>query len=153
MLPKKKSKKNITSLQNQSKTASRVEESVNVNSKPMETPPSNPAMADINRQSDNDEEWDVHIKFDSNKPCWELDDDEEDSENGEEDNEGDVEDEVIEASEDNWRNEGLHVGLMVLAIEIGDDPRDEDWIPDNLRRKYKARIAKGNCDEEFRGRN
>ena len=89
-------------------------------------------MADINRQSDNDKEWDTHIKFDSNKPCWELDDDEEDSENGEEDNEGDEEDEVIEASEDNWRNEGLHVGLMVLAIEISDDPQDEDWIPDNL---------------------
>jgi len=46
----------------------------------METPPSNPAMASIKRQSDDDEEWDVHVKFDSNKPCWELDDDEEDSE-------------------------------------------------------------------------
>src|ERR1700678_2704596 len=32
--------------------------------------------------------------------------------------------------EDEWRNDGLvHVGLMVLAIEIGDDPRDKDWIP------------------------
>ena len=54
----------------------------------------------------------------------------------------DVEDEVIEASEDEWKSDGLHVALMVLAIEIGDDPRDEDWIPDDLRRKHKARIAR-----------
>jgi len=80
MTPKKKSKKNITGLWNQSKTASHVEESVNVNSKAMETPLSNPAIASMNRQSDNDEEWDAHVKFDSNKPCWELDDAEEDSE-------------------------------------------------------------------------
>jgi hypothetical protein len=35
--------------------------------------------------------------------------------------EGDhVEDEVMEASEDEWKNEGLQVGMMVLAIEIRD---------------------------------
>jgi len=33
--------------------------------------------------------------------------------------------------------------LMVLAIEIGDDPQDEDWIPDSLRWKHQARLARG----------
>jgi hypothetical protein len=156
MAPKKKQKRNITGLRNQPKATSHVEESVDINfSKAAETCPSNPAMADINGPSDNetpDEGWDAHVKFDSNKPCWELDSEEEDSEH-EEDKEGDVEDEVMEAGESNWRNEGLHVGLMVLAIEIGDDPRDEDWIPDELRRKYKARMAKGKCNEEFQSKN
>lgn len=153
----KKQKRNITSLQNQPKAASHVEESVDVNIKATETP-SNPAMADINGQSDNkapDEGWDAHVKFDSNKPCWEFDSDKEESES-EEDEDGNVEDEVTEASEGDWRNEGLHVGLMVLAIEIGDDPRDEDWFPDELRRKHrecKAWMAKGKCIEEFQSKN
>jgi hypothetical protein len=55
--------------------------------------------------------------LDSNKPDWEVDEEEEESEG-----EGDGEDEVIEAREDEWRSDGLHVGLMVLEIEIGDDP-------------------------------
>jgi len=155
MAPKKKQKRNITGLRNQPKAASHVEESVNVNIRAAETSQSNPAMTDINGQSDNkepDEGWDAHVKLDSNNPCWELDNDEEDS-GSEEDEEGNVEGEVTEAGEDNWRNEGLHVGLMVLAIEIGDDPRDEDWIPNELRRKYKAWMAKGKCGEELQSKN
>ena len=143
----------MTGLEN---TTSHVEESVDVNIKATETL-SNPAMADINGQSDNEvpDEGCAHVKFDSNKPCWELDSDKEESES-EEDEEGNVEDEVTEAGNGDWRNEGLHVGLMILAIEIGDDPRDEDWIPDELRRKhrkYKVRMAKGKCIEEFQSKN
>lgn len=63
-----------------------------------------------------------------------------DEANGKEDS--DVEDEVLEAGEEEWNNKGLHVGLMVLAIEIGDDPRDEDWIPQALQRKHNAKIAR-----------
>jgi hypothetical protein len=37
--------------------------------------------ADIKEQSDNSEGWNAHIRLDSNKPCWELDDKGEDSEN------------------------------------------------------------------------
>ena len=73
-----------------------------------------------------------------NRPCWDSDDEEKDSED-----EADVEDEVIEAGKDKWRSESLQVGLMVLAIEIGDNPQDEDWIPEAVRRKHKARMAQG----------
>jgi len=26
--------------------------------------------------------------------------------------------------------------MMALTVEIGDDPRDKDWIPESLRRKH-----------------
>jgi hypothetical protein len=151
MAPKKKQKRNITGLRNQPKATSHVEESVDINfSKAAETCPSNPAMADINGPSDNetpDEGWDAHVKFDSNKPCWELDSEEEDSEH-EEDKEGDIEDEVMEAGESNWRNEGLHVGLMVLAIEIVrigflmncEGNTKPGWPKVSATRNFKAKI-------------
>ncbi|EDR10094.1 uncharacterized protein LACBIDRAFT_325694 [Laccaria bicolor S238N-H82] len=129
---KKKQKKNITGLRNQPKTASHIKDNVTV-----ATAPAHPVThADVDDQSDNDEGWDPHVRLDSNRPCWDSDDEEKDSED-----EADVEDEVIEAGEDGWRSESLQVGLMVLAIEIGDDPRDEDWIPEAVRRKHKARMA------------
>ena len=105
----------------------------------------------IDSESDYDENWNAPVRFDSNKPCWELEDSElssegEDSEN--EDDKVDVEDEVLEAGDLEWRNEGLHVSLMLIAIDNGDDPRDEDWIPHQLRRKYKTRIAKGKSNSD-----
>jgi hypothetical protein len=36
--------------------------------------------ADIEEQSDNNKGWGAHIRLDSNKPCWELDDKGEDIE-------------------------------------------------------------------------
>jgi len=30
-----------------------------------------------------------------------------------------------------------------VEIEMGGDPRDEDWIPDRLRRKHEARLVQG----------
>lgn len=89
--------------------------------------------------------------MDSHEPCWELDDEGEDSEDECTDRDGGyVEDEVIEAGMDEWRSNGLHVELMVLAIEIGDDPRDEDWIPDSLRWKHNARIAQGKLSTKLK---
>jgi hypothetical protein len=155
-MAKKKIKRNITGLRNQSKTVSHVDEAPDVSEKGIKISQIHLGIqihADIvddSEQSDDvdnrDEGWDPHIKLDSNKPCWELDDEGEDSEDeytDKDEADSDVEDEAIEADEDEWRNEGLHVGLMVLAIEIGDDPRDEDWIPNSLRRKQNARIARG----------
>ena len=135
----KKIKKNITGLRNQSKSTSHVEEApIDRDSTKTLIHPVTRIHSEIKEQSDNDEGWDAHIRLDSNKTCWELDSEENDSED-----EGGIEDEVIEAGEDEWRSEGLHVALMVLAIDIGDDPRDEDWIPDSLRRKHNARMARG----------
>jgi hypothetical protein len=73
---------------------------------------------------------DAHIRLDSNKSCWELDDEGEHSED-----EAGVEDQTIEAGKDEWRSEGLHVALMVLATDIGDDPQDK---ADSLLWKHKA---------------
>ena len=128
-MAKKKPKKNINGLRNQKTLTSHGVEAPIV-------------VDDIDEQSDHhdneDGEWDAKIRFDSSKPRWDIASDSEDSD------EGRLEEEVVETSEDDeWKNEGLQVGLMVLAIEIGDDPRDEDWIPDNLRRKHNARLAKG----------
>jgi len=103
----------------------------------MVTVPAHPVThTDIDDQSDNDKGWDPHVRLDSNGPCWDSDDEEKDSKD-----EADVEDEVIEAGEDEWRSESLQVGLMVLSIEIEDDPQDEDWIPEAVQRKHKARMA------------
>ena len=134
-MAKKKLKKNITGLRNQSKPASHVEEAPNDSTEVIEA---RPTHADMDQPSDNDEGWDVHVRLDSNKLCWEpeVDDEGENSEGESIDKEeGNVEDEIIAAGENEWRNDGLH------AIQIGDDPRDKDWIPDNLRRKHNARIA------------
>ena len=117
--------------------ASHVEEEPVNNAETVEIPTHSVINADIDEQSDNsDEGWNAHIRLDTNKLFWGLNDEEEDSQD-------EVEDEVIEAGSDEWKNDGLQVGLMVLAIEIGDDPRDEDWIPDSLRRKHNARLARG----------
>ena len=118
---KKKQKKNICGLRNQPKMASHVKD----NDTKVTVPAHPVTHTDVNDQSDNDEGWDPHGRLDSNRPCWDSDDEEMDSED-----EADVEDEVLEAGEDEWRSESLQVGLMVLAIEIRDDPRDEDWIPE-----------------------
>ena len=145
----KKLKKNITGLRNQSKKkiVSHVKEASNNGTKATEVPSTHPVThTDFDEQPNNDEECDAHIELDSNKLCWEPASDDEDeeevSEEEDTDNEnGDVE--VIEAGTDEWRGEALHVSLMVLAIEIGDNPQDEDWIPDSLRRRHAVRCARG----------
>ena len=144
-MAKKKHKKNITGLRNQSQMTSHVKEAPNDGiAKDVETAPTHTVFhADVDGQSDNDEGWEAHIRLDSNKLCWELEDESEDEDEDIDDDERDVEDEVIVAGEDMWRSEGLHIALMVLMIDKGDDPRDEDWIPDRLRRKHNARIAQG----------
>jgi len=42
---------------------------------------------------------------------------------------------------DDWEvgTEAFYVGLMRLAIDQGDDPRDEDWIPAELKKKQLRR--------------
>ena len=127
-MAKKKHKKNITGLRNQSKMASHVKEAPDDSTaKAVETAPTHTVFyEDVDGQSDNDEEWEAHIRLDSNKLCWELEDESESEEEDIDEDEGDVEDEIIEAGEDKWRSEGLHIALMVLAIDKRDDPRDED---------------------------
>jgi hypothetical protein len=58
----------------------------------------------------------------------------------EDSDEEDVEPEDLEEWDD-WEvgNDGFYVNLMRLAIDQGDDPRDEDWIPEHLKRKQLKR--------------
>ena len=124
-IAKKKLKRNITGLQNQATTASHVEEAFINNAENAEIPTHSVINADMDEQLDNSNEgWNAHIRLDTNKLFWGLNDDEEDSQDEVEEDGGNVavEDEVIEAGEDEWKNDGLHVGLMILTIEIGDDP-------------------------------
>ena len=37
------------------------------------------------------------------------------------------------------QEKGLFVKLMNLAVDNGDDPRDEDWVPEHLRRKKQRK--------------
>ena len=36
-----------------------------------------------------------------------------------------------------YRNKGCYVTLMRMAIEVGDDPLDEDWVPKEMRKKLR----------------
>lgn len=165
-MARKKHKGNISGLRNQPKQPSHVKKAPTDNCESTGTLPIPPPGV-INAPSDqldleadgDDIEWDHQIRPDSSKPVWDLpelasDDEEEpnsdaetlECENNDEiDKAGkdDVKDEVTEEGDQHWRGEGLHVGLMVLAIEIGDDPRDEDWIPESVRRMHQARLARG----------
>ena len=101
-MAKKKLKRNITGLRNQSKTASHVEEAPVNNAETAEIPTHSVINADIDEQSDNsDEGWNARIGLDTNKLFWGLNDEEEDSQD-------EVEDEVIEAGSDEWKNDGAY---------------------------------------------
>ena len=98
-----KKKRNITGLRNQSKTASHVEEAPDDNIDAIKTPSTHSVIhADLDtEQSDNNEGWEARIKFDSNKLCWEFDDEDETSEDENQgQDQGDVEDKVVEAAEE-----------------------------------------------------
>ena len=118
-----KKRRNITGLRNQSKTASHaIEEVCNDSIEAIEMPATYPvihANLDASEQLDNNEGWDAPIKFDSNKLCWELDDDDEtrEDEDSGQDGNSDVEDEVVEAGEAEWRNEGLQFKKRHLMMQ------------------------------------
>jgi len=153
---KKRCKKNISGLRNQQSDTS-------VTSHPSQAVPKSTAPSlsfqtalnspenDIDAPKDaadsaagdenSDEGWRTGVRLDSTKPCW--DEDSDTDSDMESDNEGSVEDEIMEESDEQWNNEGIHVGLMRLAIDQGDDPRDEDWIPEELKRKRARRKKKG----------
>ncbi|KAF9441615.1 hypothetical protein P691DRAFT_799222 [Macrolepiota fuliginosa MF-IS2] len=66
------------------------------------------------------------------RPCW--------SEEDLDDDMGYMDDPGID---DEMCRSGLQVRMFMLAMEFGDDPRDEDWVPPKLRRrKAKERIGR-----------
>ena len=70
-----------------------------------------------------DEDWDANLQWDSLKPML--------SEEDEEEGEWDIDSEL------HLDSEGLHARLINWAIENGDDPQDEDWIPPTLWAKSR----------------
>lgn len=47
-------------------------------------------------------------------------------------------DEIADVGE--GKDESLHMRLMKLAIVNNDDPQDEDWVPAELRKKYRKQL-------------
>ncbi|KAF9457874.1 hypothetical protein BDZ94DRAFT_1313815 [Collybia nuda] len=125
-----KQKRNITGLRNQPRA---------IPDLPMQ-PPLTPVVISEGTQNqinpeledhrDEDcEEGPVKSYQDSLKSTWEEED------------KGKVEAEIIdeEDTEEEFNSDRLYVKLMNLAMENGDDPRDENWIPENLRRRKKQK--------------
>jgi len=89
------------------------------------------------KDSDVDEKWDTHLRLGSTKPCW--DEDSEDEYIGE-----------VGCGMEDIANEEFQAKMVALAVELGDDPRDEDWIPESLRRKHQH-VKKGELTLSIRG--
>ena len=106
------------------------------NQKPRATEDGTPPNGNIpgNLQAeDEDFEWHPHTHFDSLKPDFQAEEaSDEDPNNADED---------MEESDSEWKenegfgSDGLQAAMLKLAIELGDDPRDEDWVPPKLRAK------------------
>ena len=93
----------------------------------------------INNDAD-DEEWMPNLPFDSNKLMW-NDEESEDDIQFDSENEEDFLDKIVEEKPGvnlrKYRNKGWYVALMQMAIEVGDDPLDEDWVPKKMRKKLQ----------------
>ena len=144
MPPKKKSRRDISGLKNQPKLTT---DSSHTN-EPMScasdtaVPPVSPDPR-IDNDAD-DEEWTPNLPFDSNKPMW---NDEESEDDIDSENEEDFLDKIVEEEKPGvnprkYRNKGWYVALMRMAIEVGDDPLDEDWVPKKTRKKLRKETRK-----------
>ena len=94
-----------------------------------------------------DEEWMPNLPFDSNTPMW-NDEESEDDIQLDSENEEDFLDKIVEEKPGvnlrKYRNQGWYVALMRMAIEVGDDPLDEDWVS----KKGEKEIAKWESEKD-----
>ena len=138
MPPKKKPRHDISGLKKQPKLTT---DSCHIMNKPMTcasdttAPPVSPDPQ-INNNTD-DEEWTPNLPFDSNKPVW---NDKESEDNIDSENEEDFLDKIVEeempgVNPRKYRNKSWYVALMRIAIEVGNDLLDEDWVPKKMRKK------------------
>jgi hypothetical protein len=85
-----------------------------------------------------DEEWVPNMQFDSSRPV--CDGEESDGDIDSEDEE-DFLDKIEETrpgvNPRKYRNNGLNVALMRMAIDVGDNLLDEDWVPKKTRKKLR----------------
>jgi hypothetical protein len=111
----------------------------------VQTPLHPPVSPDhwINNLNDaDDEEWVPNQPFDSNKPMWNDEKSEDDIDTK---NEEDFLDKIVEEEKPGvnlrkYRNKNWYVALMRMAIEVGDDLLDEDWVPKKTRNKLRKEI-------------
>ncbi|KAF9469382.1 hypothetical protein BDZ94DRAFT_377280 [Collybia nuda] len=133
MRRKPRQKRNISGLRNQPKVAPL----------PLHSSPTSESIPEGRengaRDSDKNSNWFPHTKFDSLKPV--RDEDESSDEGGA----GDVGTKQKWSERNKLGQEGFHVTMMNTAIENGDDPRDEDWIPENSRRKRVKVTSQCGC--------
>ena len=79
------------------------------------------------------EEWVPNVEFDSR---W-------DDESGSDDIESEDEEDFLDKIEEErpgvnprrYRNKGLYFTLMRMAINVGDDLMDDDWVPKETKKK------------------
>ena len=121
---RKKNTYNLSGLRNQS-TSNNIPEV-----------PDNPATHTDEEESD----WQPHVVFDSLKPDLPAEDEKSDKD---EDAEAEWDSEWNE--NERFGSQDLQAAMIRFAVAIGDDPRDEDWVPPKMR--VKRECAK----EEKRG--
>ncbi|KAG6867212.1 hypothetical protein C0993_005595, partial [Termitomyces sp. T159_Od127] len=90
--------------------------------------------------NESDQDWDPLLELDSLKPCWEKEDQESEDENTDDENMEILMEGWDDGIDDDEAAELWHVRLVKLAIENEDDPRDEEWVPAELRKKYLRKI-------------
>ena len=139
---KKRQKRNISGLKNQSKP---IPESLSTDTLVVEP------LSNIQKQQSPDledsaksEDDELGLRCpDSLKPLWRVDDDKDELMQKDEDSESETDgwDSQQELGEEN-----LYIKLMSLAIDNGDDPRDEDWVPEGLRRKKQEKKGHFYCN-------
>ena len=116
---KPKHKRNISGLQNQPPTLHL----------PSPTqPPSVSSIITVNSKVESDAEWIPNLELDSMKTHLHAESD----------------DEQLNTDLEEWGEwevgtERFSVNLMRLAVDNNDDPQDEDWIPEALKRKEMKR--------------
>ncbi|KIL54192.1 hypothetical protein M378DRAFT_188729 [Amanita muscaria Koide BX008] len=99
-------------------------------------------LGDCVEQEDEDPdiEWDPMVCLDSMRPEWEKEEEEEENLTSGKLSNGTTDlawfKEGWDSEESSEHGEGRQVKLLNLSISNDDDPRDEDWVPPDLRRKY-----------------
>ncbi|KAG6896584.1 hypothetical protein C0993_008243 [Termitomyces sp. T159_Od127] len=117
--PRKKQKRNISGLHNQPKVHTTTTDAGNeAPNLPLRHLDSITTLSEHILEENPDEDWKPQIHFDSAKPSWHL---------GAEESDGD-ENEDLEDWAD-FDDEGVYSRMVEMAITLGDDPRDVDWVP------------------------
>ncbi|EDR06554.1 uncharacterized protein LACBIDRAFT_300092 [Laccaria bicolor S238N-H82] len=153
MPPKKKVKRNISGLRNQSKPTTGVS---HTDSEPIcgprvETSHTPDLLIDNDLDDVDDEEWVPNVHVDSSRPvCDGVESDGDIDSEDEEDFLDKVEEIRPGVNPRKYRNKGLYVALMRMAMDVGDNLMDEDWVPKKTRKKLRKERKIANRPKEYK---